>query len=148
MVALCPRLVAFGQYPCLGYDNHMRLDSPSRFPLVAALLCVAALAVAGCAYHMPIQQGNYIDPDTLAKVKAGMTRTQVRYLLGTPMVPGAFDDDRWDYDYYLRLRRGQKPRRQHATVYFSDDRVARIESHDVQQQPVPVSSRPVSAPAS
>ncbi len=38
-----------------------------------------------------------------------MTRAQVRYLLGTPMVPGGFDNDRWDYDYYLKLRQLHAP---------------------------------------
>ena len=47
----------------------------------------------------------------LAQVKPGMTRAQVRYLLGTPQVPGAFDKDRWDYDYYLKISHTSKPRR-------------------------------------
>ena len=58
---------------------------------------------------MPIQQGNYLDPAAIAQVKAGMTHSQVRYLLGTPMVPGGFDNSRWDYDYYLKTRRLQSP---------------------------------------
>ncbi len=65
---------------------------------------LAATLLGGCAYKMPIRQGNYLDPAIVAQVKPGMTRSQVRYLLGTPMVPGAFDTSRWDYDYYYKHR--------------------------------------------
>jgi outer membrane protein assembly factor BamE (lipoprotein component of BamABCDE complex) len=79
-------------------------------------LFVAIGALSGCVYRMPIQQGNYLDPATIAQVKVGMTHSQVHYLLGTPMVPGAFDDSRWDYDYYLKTRRLQTPFRSHVAV--------------------------------
>ena len=77
---------------------------------------------------MPIQQGNFLDATTLVQVKKGMTRAQVRYLLGTPMVPGGFDNDRWDYDYYLKLRQLKYPRRARATVYFKNDLVDHVDS--------------------
>jgi hypothetical protein len=57
-----------------------------------------------------------------------MTRAQVRYLLGTPMVPGGFDNDRWDYDYYLKLRQLKAPRRARASVYFRNDLVDHVDS--------------------
>lgn len=125
----------------------MNTQLPRRLSLVAVSLA-AVLVLGACAYRIPIQQGNYVDPDAVAKIKPGMTRTQVRYLLGTPMIPGAFDKDRWDYDYYLRLRRGFKPIRSHATVYFSNDKVERVESDAVRKAEVPISSRPASAPGS
>ena len=77
---------------------------------------------------MQIQQGNYLDPAAIAQVKAGMTHSQVRYLLGTPMVPGGFDDSRWDYDYYLKTRRLQTPQRGHAVVYFENSVVTHVDS--------------------
>ncbi len=58
-----------------------------------------------------------------------MTHSQVRGLLGTPMVPGAFDDSRWDYDYYLKTRRLQNPARGHVVIYFQDSLVARVDSN-------------------
>jgi outer membrane protein assembly factor BamE len=78
---------------------------------------------------MPIQQGNFLDPAAIAQVKVGMTRSQVRYLLGTPMVPGAFDDSRWDYDYYFKGRRLLAARRGHVVVHFSNNLVSGIESN-------------------
>jgi outer membrane protein assembly factor BamE len=111
----------------------------------AAWLALCALATAGCVYQMPIQQGNYPDAASLAQVRPGMTRAQVRYLLGTPQVPGAFDNERWDYDYYLKVSHTAKPRRARATVFFRNDLVDRVDS-DV--KPAPASAEtPVPVPA-
>ncbi|HEY6453182.1 MAG TPA: outer membrane protein assembly factor BamE [Steroidobacteraceae bacterium] len=102
---------------------------------VRALAWLGALcALSACVYRMPIQQGNYLDPAIVAQIKPGMTHSQVRYLLGTPMVPGAFDNARWDYDYYIKTRRLHGPNRGHVTIYFSDNLVARVES-DVKKAP-------------
>ncbi len=112
-----------------------------------ALALTVLLGAQGCMYHLPIQQGNHLDATTISQVKAGMTRAQVRYLLGTPMVPGGFSNDRWDYDYYLKLRRMQTPYRSHATVYFRNELVDHVTT-DVKGNPAePVSNRPVTAPA-
>lgn len=102
-------------------DRNRRLTTLAIVALCGALLC-------GCVYRLPIQQGNYLSADTLAQVKPGMTRAQVRYLLGSPMVPGGFADSRWDYQYYLKTRRLQTPRQSRATVYFRDDLVERVDS--------------------
>jgi outer membrane protein assembly factor BamE len=91
--------------------------------------------LAACVYRMPVRQGNYLDPATIAQIKPGMTHSQVRYLLGTPMVPATFDESRWDYDYYLNLHRLRNPPRAHLTIYFANDLVARVVS-DVAQAPV------------
>ena len=112
----------------------------------ALLIAVGLLAGTGCVYRMPIQQGNHLDATSIAEVKPGMTRAQVRYLLGTPMVPGGFQNDRWDYDYYLKLRRLQSPHRSHVTVYFRGDLVDHVDT-DVKGNPAEhVISKPVNAP--
>ena len=51
------------------------------------LALLAPASLTGCVYRMNIQQGNYLDGKTVDQLKVGMTRSQVRYLLGTPMVP-------------------------------------------------------------
>jgi outer membrane protein assembly factor BamE len=105
------------------------------------------LVATGCVYRLPIQQGNHLDAEKIGLIKAGMTRTQVRYLLGTPIVPGAFDNDRWDYTYYLKLRRLQTPLESQATVYFKNDVVDHVVSNVKGPEFVePISKRPVSAP--
>ena len=114
---------------------------------LAAWLAFCAFAATACVYHMPVQQGNYPDAAALTQVRTGMTRAQVRYLLGTPIVPGAFDNDRWDYDYYLKAGNGVAARHARATVYFHNDLVDRIDS-DVKPAPAgPVTVEPTPAPA-
>ena len=106
----------------------------------------AAILLCGCVYRLPIQQGNHLDFEKIAQVKPGMTRTQVRFLLGTPIVPGAFDNDRWDYTYYLKLRRLQTPKALHATVFFANEVVDHVISDVKEDVAEPVSRRPVNAP--
>jgi outer membrane protein assembly factor BamE len=104
------------------------------------VLLLACALLAACVYRMPIRQGNYLDPAAIAQVKPGMTHSQVRYVLGTPMVPESFDNGRWDYDYYLNEHRLGKPHRAHVTVYFANDVVSRVVS-DVKVAPVTAVTR-------
>lgn len=101
------------------------MRTSSRFLILAPLLL--GIAASGCVYRMNIQQGNYLEPKVVEQLQLGMTRSQVRYLLGTPMIPDAFDIDRWDYLYYLKQGRLRSPQQRHLTVYFEGDKVARIE---------------------
>jgi outer membrane protein assembly factor BamE len=103
-----------------------------RLALPTALL--AALLTTGCVYKMNIQQGNYLVADSVSQLKEGMTRSQVRFLLGTPMVPDAFDESRWDYYYFFSSRRIEQPLKRRLTVYFQDDKVQRIENLGVPTQ--------------
>jgi outer membrane protein assembly factor BamE len=91
------------------------------------VLGCALLGASGCVYRMNIQQGNFLDGKAVAQLQTGMTRAQVRYLLGTPMVPEAFDNERWDYLYYLKIGRLHRAQQRRVTVYFATDKVARIE---------------------
>lgn len=91
-----------------------------RLPLLALL----ALA-AGCLYRMPVQQGNLLDATQVEQLETGMTRSQVLYVLGTPMVPPGFNDERWDYYHYINSGRGFEDTRR-LTVWFKDDKVERI----------------------
>jgi outer membrane protein assembly factor BamE len=109
--------------------------------LVAAGTALLGLCLStGCVYHMPIRQGNYLDPTVVAQVKPGMTHSQVRFLLGTPMVPDGFEDDRWDYDYYLDQGRLKNKQHAHVTVYFQGNAVTRVVS-DVHGTPVTTVTR-------
>jgi outer membrane protein assembly factor BamE len=102
-----------------------------RSTVAALATLLAALALGGCVYRMDIQQGNYLEGKSVDQLQVGMTRTQVRYLLGTPLVPDVFDKDRWDYLYYFRhgRHRPNDPRR--LVVYFKDDKVERFERINV-----------------
>jgi len=83
---------------------HTQAMHGSRTLRLIALAAFAAL-LCGCVYRMNIQQGNFLEAGKVDQLQVGMTRSQVRFLLGTPMVPDAFNDDRWDYLYYMRRGR-------------------------------------------
>ena len=92
------------------------------------LLCMAiALAISsGCVYRANIAQGNLIKEEDLDQVELGMTRNQVRFLLGTPLIDDPFHAQRWDYVYFLRIGR-QDPRfKRWVTIVFDDDTVSEI----------------------
>ena len=85
------------------------------------------LMASGCVYRINIQQGNFLNQSAVDTVKEGMTRSQVRYLLGTPMVADSFNKERWDYIYYLKHGRSRQVDSRRVTVYFDGDKVARLD---------------------
>src|ERR1700726_463331 len=93
------------------------------------LLLAWAVGLLGsaCVYRINIQQGNFLDQAAVEQVKPGMTRSQVRYLLGTPMVADSFNKERWDYIYYLKKGRSRHVDSRRVTVYFDGDKVARLD---------------------
>jgi outer membrane protein assembly factor BamE len=101
---------------------------------VRATTVLIGLCLAACVYRIDIQQGNLLEDDDISQVEVGMTRSQVQFLLGTPMVSDSFHRDRWDYTYYFRRGRSEDVDRRWLVVYFENDRVARIE-RDVAFQP-------------
>ena len=93
-----------------------------------ASLVIAVLALTACVYRIDIQQGNLLDDEDITQVQVGMTRSQVQFLLGTPMVSDSFHRDRWDYAYYLRRGRSPDVAQRWVVVHFENDRVARVVS--------------------
>jgi len=75
---------------------------------------------------MDIQQGNVVTQEMVAKLQPGMTRSQVRFALGTPLVVDPFREDRWDY-VYVYLKRGEVVEQRRLVIVFKDDKLARIE---------------------
>ena len=96
-----------------------------QIPLLVLLLISLALS-AGCVYRANISQGNLIKQDDLDQLEIGMTRNQVRFLLGTPMIDDPFHVDRWDYIYYLRVGREDAGFKRWVTVLFEDGEVIEI----------------------
>ncbi|HJY40573.1 MAG TPA: outer membrane protein assembly factor BamE [Steroidobacteraceae bacterium] len=93
-----------------------------------AAAALALMLLVGCVHRIDIQQGNFLDNEDIDRIAVGMTRVQVRSLLGTPMVADPFQSSRWDYVYYLKRGRWQKPQQRHFIVFFdSTDKVAKIE---------------------
>lgn len=102
--------------------------------LRALSIVIAAVALTACVFRIDIQQGNLLDDADIAQVDVGMTRSQVQFLLGTPMVADSFHRNRWDYTYYFRQGRSPDVVQRWLVVYFENDRVSRIE-RDVAPQP-------------
>lgn len=100
----------------------------------ALFTVLIAAALAACVYRIDIQQGNLLDDEDIGQIEVGMTRSQVQFLLGTPMVADTFHRDRWDYAYYYRRGRSDDTIKRWVVVHFENDRVARIE-RDLELQP-------------
>jgi outer membrane protein assembly factor BamE len=113
--------------------------------LLTLLVILAVAATSGCArnkkgdeyrssvladlpfvYRMTVQQGNIITEEMVDQLQLGMNKSQVRYLLGTPLLADMFHTNRWDYTY--TIRRGHAPMKtERLTLFFTDDALTRID---------------------
>ncbi len=90
---------------------------------------LALLVLAGCGVHrIDIQQGNYLDAEQVAKIKPGMTKSQVRFVLGNPVLQDPFHSGRWDYVYYFQSGVTREVTHRRLIVWFEGDTVARTET--------------------
>lgn len=97
-----------------------------RKPLISILLLAMMLSSVSC-FQASLSQGNLIKQEDLDQVETGMTRNQVRFLLGTPMIDDPFHTERWDYVYYLKLGGDKATFKRWVSIYFEGDKVSRIE---------------------
>lgn len=96
-----------------------------RAALVVTFLCLPMMACSISTYRIDVQQGNVVTQDSLSKLKPDMTRAQVRFVLGTPLVIDTFHPDRWDYFY--KFDSAGNPREQRRlTLVFRDDKLKQI----------------------
>ena len=121
----------------------MHVQARSRAALSLALLAAAALA--GCnsldnaahrvanvvtPYKVEVVQGNVVAREQVQALQPGMSRQQVRDILGTPLVTDIFHGDRWDYVFTIR-RPGVESQVRKLTVYFEGDRFVRYEGDEM-----------------
>lgn len=100
------------------------------------LILITLLLLAGCSYvpmlpglsahRIDIQQGNYVTQEMVDRLKPGMSRSQVRFGLGTPLVTDPFHPDRWDYVYVLQ-KKGRVVEQRRIVAVFQEDKLLRIE---------------------
>lgn len=111
------------------------------------LTLLACLWLQGCSYlvyKMDVQQGNYVTQDVVARVKTGMTKAEVRQVLGTPLLADPFHANRWDY-YFSSEKSGRKAADStQLSIFFENDRVVSIRGEGRPPAPPPVKP---SAPA-
>lgn len=99
--------------------------------IVRALACVALAAVLGACsnlefpwvYRIDIDQGNIITQDMVNKLKPGMTRDQVKFVMGTPLIQDPFHRNRWDYVYTLRKGNSKRTTEKRLSVFFKNDKL-------------------------
>ena len=114
-----------------------RLIPPGYLAMRRVSLSVLLLSLlAGCSlvdsvqkfgpHRIDVQQGNALDSENIARLKLGLSRSQVRFLLGTPLVVDPFRTDRWDY-VYLFYEAGTLVEQKRITLFFDGDTLARIE---------------------
>jgi outer membrane protein assembly factor BamE len=92
-------------------------------PVLAACNPLNVLSV----YRMEIQQGNYLTQEMVSQLQAGMTREQVRFVLGTPLLTDIFHDNRWDYVYRRQRANSREVEERRLSVFFENDRLVRVE---------------------
>ena len=97
-----------------------------RKRLFLTLVLAASILASGCVYQAALSQGNLLDQEDIDQVEVGMTRGQVRFLLGTPMIDDPFHQNRWDYVYFLRIGRDKATFKRWISVYFEGENVTEI----------------------
>lgn len=110
--------------------------------LAAAAAVLAVGLVAGCAgsgerlatmvtpYRSDVVQGNFVSREQVEALHPGMSRQQVREILGTPLMTSLFHGDRWEYVFTIR-RQGVEDQSRHLTVFFDGDRFDRVEGDEM-----------------
>lgn len=109
--------------------------------LLVPLLLVGCGSYSIAPHKIEIQQGNLITQETAQKLAPGMSRAQVRSILGSPLITDTFHDNRWDYVYRLE-QKGKLVEQRKLTVFFEGDRMVRVESGLL-----PLTTPAVAAPA-
>jgi outer membrane protein assembly factor BamE len=105
-----------------------------RRPGWLAAAVFASLGLGACGgvvqsltpYRAEVVQGNFVSREQVEALKPGMTRQQVREILGTSLLADVFHADRWDYVFTIR-RQGIEPQQRHLTVHFNGDLLDRFE---------------------
>jgi outer membrane protein assembly factor BamE len=102
------------------------------------MAAVAALFLVSCGsarlpmpnitpYRMEIQQGNFVSQEMVSQLKLGMSKDQVRFVLGTPLITDSFHADRWDYVYRRQRVNSSELEQRKLAVFFDDGKLKRIE---------------------
>ena len=124
-------------------------DSLQMKKLLIIITCFASINLTACSssdwhlvYKIDIQQGNVVTQDMVNQLKTGMNRSQVQFIMGTPLVIDTFHQNRWDYVYYFKPGYGKSSEKR-VTLTFKDDTLASVTGS---MHPEPGASTDKSAP--
>ncbi|MDH5766751.1 MAG: outer membrane protein assembly factor BamE [Gammaproteobacteria bacterium] len=104
-----------------------------QIPTTTLLLFLLTPLAFSCASILPdphkldIQQGNRLKLEDVNKLKVGMTRKQVEFILGTPLLKDGFHGNRWDYIDYFKPGNGE-PEQSRLSLYFNGDELSKIDN--------------------
>jgi outer membrane protein assembly factor BamE len=114
-----------------------------QFKIITVLL--SFLFISACSipkvYKLTVQQGNIVTQDMIEELKVGMTKRQVAYVMGTPLIRSPYQQERWDYLYTLE-RRDKVVKSYQVTLFFKDELYTRLEG-EVPQEEEPESQQEV-----
>ena len=96
--------------------------------LLSFLLLTSCSYLPHVIYRIDVQQGNVVTDEMLEKLKPGMTKSQVLFVLGSPLIIDAFRDNRWDYVYLFR-KKGDLVEQKRLTLFFDNDILINIEDY-------------------
>ena len=112
--------------------------------MIRLMAAATLMVIAGCnfmpqvtPYRMEIQQGNFVTQEMVAQLKPGMTREQVRFVLGTPLVVDPFHAERWDYVFSRTPENSTQYEQRRITVFFDGSGVLQRMEGDVVSSPAP-----------
>ncbi|WP_349971370.1 outer membrane protein assembly factor BamE [Pseudomonas caspiana] len=98
--------------------------------LLTSFTLVGLLALAGCSfpgvYKIDIQQGNVVTQDMIDQLRPGMTRRQVRFIMGNPLLTDTFHADRWDYLYSLQPGGGERQQERVSLIFNGNDQLVSL----------------------
>jgi outer membrane protein assembly factor BamE len=94
-------------------------------PFIAACSSTPQITNVLSPYRIDVRQGNLVTQEMVAQLKPGLTREQVRFILGSPPLADMFHVDRWDYVYRLRPGQGEVQQRI-LTVFFQNNKLTRV----------------------
>ena len=99
---------------------------------LSVCVLLVAITLTACVYKLDIQQGNIVEREKIAQLKLGMSKRQVRFILGTPLVVDTFSQDRWDYYYSIRDYSPDNSEgafhQERLTLFFNNDQLVNIDN--------------------
>jgi outer membrane protein assembly factor BamE len=113
-------------------------------PFLAACSSTPDVTSLLSPYRIDVRQGNYVTQDMVARLKPGMSRDQVRFALGSPLVADMFHANRWDYVYRFEPGRGEVQLRR-LVVFFEDNKLVRVGGDVVAETEASAAATPASA---
>lgn len=105
---------------------------PNKFVLLLSSALISAPLLVGCQFpgvhRVEVQQGNILEEEMVEQLRMGMTKSQVRYIMGTPIIADTFNQDRWDY-FYSTQKANKLKKKESVTVFFINGKVSRIDNN-------------------